>query len=103
MNTVDKAMSHLQLQFNVIQVIGEHGKSVEMVLAELGVTLSNAAYKLNVNAAYLHWPSGHGACAVDAYNLIMHIFITQTYTYHYYMYHIISYIPISFYICTNVS
>ncbi|CAM6121833.1 unnamed protein product [Calypogeia fissa] len=30
------------------QVIGEHRKSVEMTLAELGVTLSNAAYKLNV-------------------------------------------------------
>ena len=32
----------------VIQVIGEHRKSVEITLAELGVTLSNAAYKLNV-------------------------------------------------------
>ncbi|KAE8680515.1 SNRNP200 protein [Hibiscus syriacus] len=30
------------------QVIGEHRKSVESTLAELGVTLSNAAYKLNV-------------------------------------------------------
>ncbi|PRQ55666.1 putative protein-synthesizing GTPase [Rosa chinensis] len=30
------------------QVIGEHKKSVEATLAELGVTLSNAAYKLNV-------------------------------------------------------
>jgi U5 small nuclear ribonucleoprotein component len=30
------------------QVIGEHRKSVEITLAELGVTLSNAAYKLNV-------------------------------------------------------
>eukprot|EP00249_Psilotum_nudum_P021920 c28300_g1_i1 orf=129-3110(+) len=30
------------------QVIGEHRKSVEMTLAELGVTLSNAAYRLNV-------------------------------------------------------
>ncbi|KAL6331552.1 hypothetical protein AAG906_011492 [Vitis piasezkii] len=30
------------------QVIGEHKKSVESTLAELGVTLSNAAYKLNV-------------------------------------------------------
>jgi U5 small nuclear ribonucleoprotein component len=30
------------------QVIGEHRKSVEATLAELGVTLSNAAYKLNV-------------------------------------------------------
>jgi U5 small nuclear ribonucleoprotein component len=30
------------------QVIGEHRKSVENTLAELGVTLSNAAYKLNV-------------------------------------------------------
>ncbi|ERN10847.1 110 kDa U5 small nuclear ribonucleoprotein component CLO [Amborella trichopoda] len=30
------------------QVIGEHRKSVEVTLAELGVTLSNAAYKLNV-------------------------------------------------------
>ncbi|KAI3814653.1 hypothetical protein L1987_14296 [Smallanthus sonchifolius] len=30
------------------QVIGEHKKSVETTLAELGVTLSNAAYKLNV-------------------------------------------------------
>ncbi|TYH36774.1 hypothetical protein ES332_D13G288100v1 [Gossypium tomentosum] len=29
------------------QVIGEHRKSVESTLAELGVTLSNAAYKLN--------------------------------------------------------
>lgn len=30
------------------QVIGEHKKSVEATLAELGVTLSNSAYKLNV-------------------------------------------------------
>lgn len=30
------------------QVIGEHKKSVETTLAELGVTLSNAAYRLNV-------------------------------------------------------
>ncbi|KAI4335619.1 hypothetical protein L6164_014251 [Bauhinia variegata] len=30
------------------QVIGEHKKSVELTLAELGVTLSNAAYRLNV-------------------------------------------------------
>lgn len=30
------------------QVIGEHKKSVETTLAELGVTLSNAAYKSNV-------------------------------------------------------
>ncbi|KAF6147629.1 hypothetical protein GIB67_031620 [Kingdonia uniflora] len=30
------------------QVIGEHKKSVETTLAELGVTLSNASYKLNV-------------------------------------------------------
>ncbi|KAG6673562.1 hypothetical protein I3842_16G118000 [Carya illinoinensis] len=30
------------------QVIGEHKKSVESTLAELGVTLPNAAYKLNV-------------------------------------------------------
>ncbi|KAG1326729.1 110 kDa U5 small nuclear ribonucleoprotein component CLO [Cocos nucifera] len=30
------------------QVIGEHKKSVETTLGELGVTLSNAAYKLNV-------------------------------------------------------
>uniref|UniRef100_A0A7I4CYW6 SNU114 homolog n=1 Tax=Physcomitrium patens TaxID=3218 RepID=A0A7I4CYW6_PHYPA len=30
------------------QVIGEHRRSVENTLAELGVTLSNAAYKLNV-------------------------------------------------------
>ncbi|EEF29877.1 116 kD U5 small nuclear ribonucleoprotein component, putative [Ricinus communis] len=30
------------------QVIGEHKKSVEATLAELGVTLPNAAYKLNV-------------------------------------------------------
>ncbi|KAJ7551293.1 hypothetical protein O6H91_06G009000 [Diphasiastrum complanatum] len=30
------------------QVIGEHRKSVELTLAELGVTLSNSAYKLNV-------------------------------------------------------
>ncbi|KAK9130534.1 hypothetical protein Sjap_011021 [Stephania japonica] len=30
------------------QVIGEHKDSVEATLAELGVTLSNAAYKLNV-------------------------------------------------------
>ncbi|KAF3788960.1 U5 small nuclear ribonucleoprotein component [Nymphaea thermarum] len=30
------------------QVIGEHRKTVECTLAELGVTLSNAAYKLNV-------------------------------------------------------
>ncbi|KAJ4878900.1 Ribosomal protein S5/Elongation factor G/III/V family protein [Raphanus sativus] len=30
------------------QVIGEHKKSVETTLAELGVTLSNSAYKLNV-------------------------------------------------------
>ncbi|KAK4371386.1 hypothetical protein RND71_010861 [Anisodus tanguticus] len=30
------------------QVIGEHKKSVEATLAELGVTLSNAAYHLNV-------------------------------------------------------
>ncbi|KAG8471537.1 hypothetical protein CXB51_036737 [Gossypium anomalum] len=30
------------------QVIGEHRKSVESTLAELGVTLSNAAYKLNI-------------------------------------------------------
>lgn len=30
------------------QVIGEHKKSVEATLAELGVTLSNAAYRLNV-------------------------------------------------------
>lgn len=30
------------------QVVGEHKKSVEATLAELGVTLSNAAYKLNV-------------------------------------------------------
>ncbi|KAL3678399.1 hypothetical protein R1sor_021355 [Riccia sorocarpa] len=30
------------------QVIGEHRKSVEMTLSELGVTLSNADYKLNV-------------------------------------------------------
>lgn len=30
------------------QVIGEHRKSVEATLSELGVTLSNAAYKLNV-------------------------------------------------------
>lgn len=30
------------------QVIGEHRKNVETTLAELGVTLSNAAYKLNV-------------------------------------------------------
>uniref|UniRef100_A0A803LKM4 SNU114 homolog n=1 Tax=Chenopodium quinoa TaxID=63459 RepID=A0A803LKM4_CHEQI len=30
------------------QVIGEHRKSVEATLAELGVTLPNAAYKLNV-------------------------------------------------------
>ncbi|BBG98757.1 Ribosomal protein S5/Elongation factor G/III/V family protein [Prunus dulcis] len=30
------------------QVIGEHKKSVEATLAEFGVTLSNAAYKLNV-------------------------------------------------------
>lgn len=30
------------------QVIGEHRKSVETTLSELGVTLSNAAYKLNV-------------------------------------------------------
>lgn len=30
------------------QVIGEHKKSVETTLAELGVTLTNAAYKLNV-------------------------------------------------------
>ncbi|CAK9152023.1 unnamed protein product [Ilex paraguariensis] len=30
------------------QVIGEHKKSVEVTLAELGVTLSNVAYKLNV-------------------------------------------------------
>ncbi|KAJ4959295.1 hypothetical protein NE237_026406 [Protea cynaroides] len=30
------------------QIIGEHRKSVEATLAELGVTLSNAAYKLNV-------------------------------------------------------
>lgn len=30
------------------QVIGEHRKSVEMTLAELGVTLGNADYKLNV-------------------------------------------------------
>ncbi|KAI0497000.1 hypothetical protein KFK09_023326 [Dendrobium nobile] len=30
------------------QVIGEHKRSVESTLAELGVTLSNAAYKLNV-------------------------------------------------------
>lgn len=30
------------------QVIGEHKKSVETTLSELGVTLSNAAYKLNV-------------------------------------------------------
>lgn len=30
------------------QVVGEHKKSVETTLAELGVTLSNAAYKLNV-------------------------------------------------------
>uniref|UniRef100_A0A2P2MHA5 SNU114 homolog n=1 Tax=Rhizophora mucronata TaxID=61149 RepID=A0A2P2MHA5_RHIMU len=30
------------------QVIGEHKKSVETTLAELGVTLPNAAYKLNV-------------------------------------------------------
>jgi U5 small nuclear ribonucleoprotein component len=32
----------------VVQVIGEHRKSVENTLAELGVTLSNAAYRLNV-------------------------------------------------------
>lgn len=32
------------------QVIGEHRKSVETTLAELGVTLSNAAYKLNVRS-----------------------------------------------------
>ncbi|GFZ02796.1 ribosomal protein S5/Elongation factor G/III/V family protein [Actinidia rufa] len=30
------------------QVIGEHKKSVETTLAELGVTLSNASYRLNV-------------------------------------------------------
>lgn len=30
------------------QVIGEHKKSVEATLSELGVTLPNAAYKLNV-------------------------------------------------------
>ncbi|XP_074587546.1 110 kDa U5 small nuclear ribonucleoprotein component CLO-like [Curcuma longa] len=30
------------------QVIGEHKKSVEATLSELGVTLSNAAYKMNV-------------------------------------------------------
>ena len=30
------------------QVIGEHKKSVETTLAELGVTLSNSAYRLNV-------------------------------------------------------
>lgn len=30
------------------QVIGEHKKSVEATLSELGVTLSNAAYRLNV-------------------------------------------------------
>ncbi|GAB4844211.1 hypothetical protein Ancab_037577 [Ancistrocladus abbreviatus] len=30
------------------QVVGEHRKSVEATLAELGVTLSNAAYRLNV-------------------------------------------------------
>lgn len=30
------------------QVIGEHRKNVETTLAELGVTLSNAAYRLNV-------------------------------------------------------
>ncbi|GAB2277894.1 hypothetical protein Dimus_012596 [Dionaea muscipula] len=30
------------------QVVGEHRKSVESTLAELGVTLSNAAYRLNV-------------------------------------------------------
>ncbi|GAA0147488.1 translation elongation factor [Lithospermum erythrorhizon] len=30
------------------QVVGEHKKSVEATLAELGVTLSNAAYRLNV-------------------------------------------------------
>ncbi|XP_068659300.1 110 kDa U5 small nuclear ribonucleoprotein component CLO-like [Aristolochia californica] len=30
------------------QVIGEHKKSVEATLAELGVTLSNSAYRLNV-------------------------------------------------------
>ncbi|KAG0465886.1 hypothetical protein HPP92_020050 [Vanilla planifolia] len=30
------------------QVIGEHKKSVELTLSELGVTLSNASYKLNV-------------------------------------------------------
>ncbi|KAL3618580.1 hypothetical protein CASFOL_037662 [Castilleja foliolosa] len=30
------------------QVIGEHKKSVEATLAELGVTLSNASYRLNV-------------------------------------------------------
>lgn len=32
------------------QVIGEHRKSVETTLAELGVTLSNAAYKRNVRS-----------------------------------------------------
>ncbi|XP_076918010.1 110 kDa U5 small nuclear ribonucleoprotein component CLO [Bidens hawaiensis] len=39
------------------QVIGEHKKSVETTLAELGVTLSNAAYKLNVR------PLLHLACS----------------------------------------
>ncbi|KAK8964842.1 hypothetical protein KSP40_PGU010281 [Platanthera guangdongensis] len=33
---------------NSSQVIGEHKRSVESTLSELGVTLSNAAYKLNV-------------------------------------------------------
>ncbi|KAL4340833.1 hypothetical protein GQ457_08G001480 [Hibiscus cannabinus] len=36
------------IRYIASQVIGEHRKSVESTLAELGVTLSNAAYKLNV-------------------------------------------------------
>ncbi|XP_044464193.1 110 kDa U5 small nuclear ribonucleoprotein component CLO [Mangifera indica] len=56
------------------QVIGEHKKSVEATLAELGVTLSNAAYKLNVRPLLrLACSSVFGAASGFTDMLVKHI------------------------------
>jgi U5 small nuclear ribonucleoprotein component len=45
---VDTSFGNQSICLLHCQVVGEHRKSVENTLEELGVTLSNAAYKLNV-------------------------------------------------------
>jgi len=57
-----------------LYVIGEHRKSVETTLGELGVTLINVAYKLNVRSLLsLSCNSIFGSATSFTYMLVQHI------------------------------